>query len=369
MLFQGWWNDGQSARRLEVRVRLMGGRVVVTDAERDRVIAELAGERLQLAEEVYAGQPLRLKHPDWPDARLTVDDHAFADALGKVAPKVARRFHGKHGTLHRFAVWSGALVVTIALMVGLVQFGAAPLAAVAPLGWEEALGNSVMASASDQLGVCDHDDAEAHLETLAATLASDLDSRYTFRVRILDHDAVNAFATPGGYIAVFDGLIQRASGPNEVAGVLAHEVAHVIERHPTEAMIRRSGYALVISMIVGDVSGLAAVTGDAVRYLANTANSRASEAEADRLAMRMLNDNGFDSSGLVRFFETLEEAHGEMPEALSLLSTHPLTGDRLRDTSALARPGDDALSPRAWADIRSACGDSSPVSGRHQAGT
>jgi predicted Zn-dependent protease len=166
---------------------------------------------------------------------------------------------------------------------------------------------------------------------------------------------VNAFVLPGGYVAVFAGLIRKADGPDELAGVLAHEVAHGVARHPMEQLLQRSGYSLIASLVTGDMSGFAVLAGDAAAFIASMANSRADEAEADRMAMHLLNAAGIDSRGLPRFFEKLEDSHSSVPQALALVSTHPINEARMQDTRALAQEGRAALSTLEWRAAQQSC--------------
>lgn len=356
MDYPGWWNDGCSAERHPVRVRLMGRRLLVTGAEADRPLAELPLDGLALAEEIYAGQPLRLKHDGWPDARLTVDDHALMGKLIAAAPRLARRYHAQRSTLYRFTAWTGALVAVLALLLGVVQFGAEPLAALVPLEWEDALGTELMAGFIDEYGLCEANPGLGHVQDLVDELAAQAESPYRFRVHVLQGEEVNAFALPGGRIGVFDGLVKAADGPGELAGVLAHEVAHGIERHATEQIIRRSGYSLIASLVTGDLSGFAALAGDTAAFMASMANSRADEAEADRLAMRLLNAAGIDSAGLPRFFERLEESGRSLPDPLMLASTHPANAARIAETRSMVREGRAPLGDAEWQAVRQICG-------------
>ncbi len=355
MDYRGWWNDGQSAGRLEVRVRLLGPRLLVSTADNDAAVAELSLAGLALAEEVYARQPVRLKHDEWPDARLTVADHALMTKLIAAEPRLGHRYHGDRGTLHRLAIWGGGLLAVVAALVGVVQFGAEPLAAAIPQEWEKALGEGLMADFIEHYGLCDGEPGAGHVQALTDVLASAPGSPHRFRVHVLDGAEVNAFALPGGYVAVFRGLLERADGPGELAGVLAHEVAHGLERHPTEQLVRRSGFSLLTGLIAGDASGFAVLAGDVASFMADMANSRADEREADRLAMALLNDAGMDSRGLPRFFEKLQSEDGDLPQALALVSTHPASEARLAETQALARAGADPMTEEAWLAVKRAC--------------
>ena len=123
----------------------------------------------------------------------------------------------------------------------------------------------------------------------------------TPEISVIDSDTVNAFAAPGGQIGIFRGLIDEARSPAELAGVLAHEMGHVIKRHPSEAMVRSAGYSILVAALVGDTSSAMQIAARTGETLLNLAHSRSAEAEADRTAELMLNRAGYDSSGLDTF--------------------------------------------------------------------
>lgn len=213
-----------------------------------------------------------------------------------------------------------------------------------------------MADFIEHYGSCDDGSGQAHVQALVDQISLGADSGYRFRVHVLDGEEVNAFALPGGYVAVFRGLVREVEGPDELAGVLAHEVAHVIARHPMEHLLQRSGYSLIAALVTGDLSGFAAVAGDAAAFVASMANSRADELEADRLAIRLLNAAGIESRGLPRFFARLEASGAPMPRALALVSTHPAGEARVQQTRAVAREGRTALDAAQWQNVVEACG-------------
>ena len=105
---------------------------------------------------------------------------------------------------------------------------------------------------------------KAALETIVQRLAPFAARRdFDFRVRVIESEQVNAFALPGGQIVVFTGLLRRAERAEQVAGVLAHEMAHVTLRHGLRNVAHRAGLALGVQLLLGDVSGWARLAGDA----------------------------------------------------------------------------------------------------------
>ena len=156
------------------------------------------------------------------------------------------------------------------------------------------------------------------------------DRPWTFHV--VASDEVNAFAIPGGHVYVHTGLIQAASTPSELAGVLAHEVAHGAARHSTERLTKVYGLNTGLGLITGEESGLIEQILTRLGQRGTIAKfSRDDEREADRLGLGYLAEAGYDPRGMVRFFETLLQRRRDRPNALEqFFSSHPLTEERLQ---------------------------------------
>lgn len=144
------------------------------------------------------------------------------------------------------------------------------------------------------------------------------------RVFVAEDDAINAFALPGGTLVVNRGLIAATRTPEELAGVLAHEIQHVRLRHGLQALVRAAGMNVLWSLLAGDVGGSAA--GEAANKLLGLKFSRDAEHEADQGGFDLLVTRGIDPRGMVSFFGTLARSSGSTPPAL--LSTHPPSAAR-----------------------------------------
>lgn len=166
---------------------------------------------------------------------------------------------------------------------------------------------------------------------------------FRYRFNVIGDDEINAFAAPAGYIYVNTGTILKARNVSELAGVIAHEIGHVVKRH-IAANYNRAHTTSAMHQIGVMAAGIAG--GQAAASLANAAGGFASmaylnsfgrdaEREADVFAVRVMARAGYDPRGLVTFFETLKEESG--PSASGLLSSHPATAERIADTNALIR--------------------------------
>ncbi len=174
-----------------------------------------------------------------------------------------------------------------------------------------------------------------YVNRIGQTLVRNSDARVPFVIKVIDNDEVNAFALPGGYFYVNSGLILAAENEAELAGVMAHEIAHVAARHATKNATRQQLLNLATIPLIF-VGGPAAY---AVRQFMGLAIpmtflkfSRNAEREADLLGLEYQYASGYDPEEFVRFFEKLhkgekKQKHGFLAKAFA---THPMTGDRIK---------------------------------------
>jgi beta-barrel assembly-enhancing protease len=198
---------------------------------------------------------------------------------------------------------------------------------------------------------------DAITETLVKTLPEE---RYPFRVIVANNPTVNALAAPGGFIVVFRGLLERTESAEELAGVLAHEIQHVMHRHSTKAILRQAGAGVLMAALVGDVSAVVAFGLQSARTLGDLRYSRQAELEADRDGMRMLHAAAVDPAGMLSFFQAMQREEGTPQSATRYLSTHPAAVDRLQALTTLAaartRPPAKLLPSVDWNEVTKMCG-------------
>ena len=213
----------------------------------------------------------------------------------------------------------------------LARAAANSLANHAPVAWEEHLTDKVIAE-HPKLFIIETNDARIGVVTqLVARLAAALppaERRYQFRAALIDRPVVNAFALPGGRIFVFTGLLDRVQKPEELAGVLAHEMAHVTQRHGLRKLITGGGPYYVLRLFVSDQQGVLSVISAGSQLLVNQSYSRDVEREADTIGWHYLMAADIDPRGLADFFqlETEGEAATTIPE---MFRNHPATSERI----------------------------------------
>lgn len=147
---------------------------------------------------------------------------------------------------------------------------------------------------------------------------------------INDPKTVNAFATPGGYLYVYTGLLLAADNEAQVAGVLAHESGHVVARHSARAMVNAYGLQAITELALGKNPNAAAqIAAQLVGGGAMLAHSRSEETEADEYGAKYAAGANYDPRGLIIFFQKLQQMQGKSPEALKWLSDHPTNAERV----------------------------------------
>lgn len=204
-----------------------------------------------------------------------------------------------------------------------------------PLSWEESLGESAYRQFLSGQTVVKEGPAVQAVQAMADRLTAHLvESPYRFQVTVVENHAINAFALPGGYIVVFSGLLKQANGPDEVAGVLGHEMNHVLLRHAMERIVKNMGLVAVITVLTGNQQGLAGVMKELGIELVTLKFGREQELEADLEGLRLLHRARVSPDGMITFFQRLAESEGRM---VALLSTHPMSearAERLRTAAA-----------------------------------
>lgn len=167
---------------------------------------------------------------------------------------------------------------------------------------------------------------------------------YDFHIAIIDQNVENAFAVPGGYVYVYTGIINSMQSESELAGVLAHEIAHVTQHHYRDAMMKTTGITLVVEALAGsDSSVLKNAVKGVFTQLAALKVSRSNEDEADAYGTRYLGYSGWDPYGIADFFSRMESG------GISWLSTHPDPKVRVQNVKDLVhKEGEGYEGQPAW---------------------
>lgn len=217
---------------------------------------------------------------------------------------------------------------------------------------EGQLGRSVMMQLYNAGVVVDDPLLTEYIQSIGSKIASHANNGdHRFRFFVVEDSRINAFAMPGGYIGVHTGLILASENESELAGVLAHEVSHVTQRHIARTLYdsQRTGIMTMAAMLAAALLGAAAdLPGDAIAGALSASQAmaaqrrinftRSNEHEADRVGIEVLASAGYDPYAMSSFFEKLSKRYGvarqEIPE---MLQTHPVTATRIAEARDRAR--------------------------------
>lgn len=271
----------------------------------------------------------------------------------------------------RLAAWAVAAVASVGLQIGvLVPLLADRLAVYIPPEGERALGETTFEQIREALAgtglpplaTCDDPDGLEALQRMMARLNEGHELPQDINVFVLDHQMINAFALPGGFVVFFRGLIEAAESPNEVASVMAHEIGHVANRDPTRHAMRSAGSIGILGLLFGDFAGGAAVLFLTERLI-SAKYSQEAETGADSFAHEALERANVSPAALGDMFDRLRKKYGDNDGITAHFLSHPAIGDRIERARAAAREGADygqIISDEDWQLIKGVCGDSKP---------
>jgi Zn-dependent protease with chaperone function len=332
--------DGLTADQHEAEVGAEGGELIVkTGGERTRISAN----ELAIVDE--SAQSLVLSRKGWAGWRLVLDQ-PVDEPVRSLLPKAGR--YGRW--IDRVGL--GRATLTLAGIAGAVLFvgysAPAWLAPLVPASWERNLGTALVGDFGDN--ACRSPAARRGLEKMARRIEPG--AKIPIAMTLIDVGIFNAAALPGGQIVIFDGALDETKNPDAMAGVLAHEIAHVRRRHVTQALIRELGIGALIRLFAGGVGANA-------EQLVSLSYTRSNEAEADADAIASLDRANIDPRPTAALFSHLDKEDGNL-DAIEWLNSHPRSEDRARKFAASYRAGrnyEPSIAAADYAAIRKACPD------------
>lgn len=348
--FQAVFYDGQTPKAHAARVQVLNRDLVV---RYDGAPAEI-----WLLDDVIILQRPRdglegiIGNWHKPDQQLLVDDIALFRQLINRIPKPTRRRDQLKIPLAILSIMA-AFVIAVTIIIPYFATSFAPLI---PFEWEAKLGKNMYAQWMDGEQICSHPEGIAALHTLQTKLPF----KHTIQLAVMRSDKANAFTLPGGYIVLLEGLIREAESPEEVAGILAHELGHVYHRHILERTLNTVGIGLMVDMFTGG-GGTAIYATSAILQLSF---SREQEAEADRYALTLLDQNHINPTRMADFFSRAAKTKEgkQWQEMLEFLSTHPAAQARMDDIRQWAAEQktdyQPVLSLPEWDALKNICADS-----------
>jgi Zn-dependent protease with chaperone function len=290
-------------------------------------------------------------------ARLEVRDAVLAAELASRCGRLDENVPGRRGVA-AIVGWSLAAAVSIVLVVLFgVPLAADRLTPLVPESFERRLGDVADGQVKTLFGgkVCDNADGRLAFVKLVNALreAAGLDT--SVQSGVLATPIPNAFALPGGKVYLFNGLLAKADNVDEVAGVLAHELGHLSHRDSLRGVIYNGGTSFLIGLLFGDITGSSALI-FASRTLVTASHSREAEQDADSFAIETMHRLGRLAKPMGELMLRVTGKEGD--KGLSIVSSHPLTEDRLARMSREDRPasGPPLLTAEEWRSLKSICG-------------
>jgi beta-barrel assembly-enhancing protease len=317
----------------------VAGEILRFSAPPEAIEMPLSG--LKVTRGGHNNEHIFLEHPAQPGWSVSTKDSQLlshpalvsdADVGGQL--KRLPREHRTRGLLVAAAVLFALLAALIITVVTCRDWLVEKIADRIPVSWEVSLGEGLYNQLKSEEEIVADAVREKQIATITAPLLQAVGTNlYSFQFHILNDTNINAFAVPGGHIFIHTGLLEAADTPEEIAGVLAHEIAHVTERHGFRALINSAGLYLIVQFFFGDTSGAMAVLTDGSRMLLEQSYSRDFERQADDLGWNYLLKANIDPRGMIRFFKRMKEEEANNPQlqgALQLLNTHPATEERMQ---------------------------------------
>ena len=359
------WSDGRTAVAHDATANLTADGIAIA-------LASSSTHFIWPYHTLSAGEPLRqhsvdavIRSKSAPGCSLFVPDPKFVASLAKLTPRLTARAE-RAERWHNARPWVAGMLAVVVLITAANVFDFSPahaLAQMVPQSWSRRLGDETMRSMTEGKKSCVEPAGMAAVETLmrrlsTGGLSTGFGHAEPFEVIVSDWTVVNAFAVPGGKIILLKGLIDKAQSPDELAGVLAHEMGHGISLHAETGIIRAVGFAAALEFMMGGSSGTLANLG---LVLAQLSYSRVAEHEADLQAIALLKKAQISPHGFADFFKRMEDTERDGDKGkgwtnLDLLRSHPPTAERAAlIESQPAYEATPALSPELWQNLKQVC--------------
>ena len=363
----GKYFDGKSARQMSVNVHMDTRHntavLVIQPVESAEIIWPL--EELREVREQARDEGIVLSLGQDGIARLILLHGAAEDLIRKTAPKLGKVVV-KKSKLRQLAFWSGGAVASVALIMFVILPALSnQLATMIPVEREAAIGQTAMTQIHKFLGgsdekdlTCSNPDGVLALQKMTARMLGDTEVPYDLQVKVFKHKMINAFAVPGGNVVLFEGLLDAARSPEEVAGVLGHEIGHVMNRDPMRLTLRSAGSVGILGMVFGDFAGgfMALVL---TEKLISAQYAQGAESDADEFAHELMADAKLPAASFAEFFRTLKDKHGGQSGLMSHLASHPDLDGRANAAVAADVVGDanyePVLTPFEWRALQNIC--------------
>jgi len=290
---------------------------------------------------------------------VRIADRTMIDSLHRIAPATKAQFKSPSNQKVGLVVagYVGGIAAAGLLAWFAIGWIGSWAAMLAPRSWEKKIGDVAIREFAPEGSTCSDRDLYLAMQAISRRLSESLPAEQgPFDIRVVDQPVLNAVTLPGGYIVVYRGLLRSADTPEELAGVLAHEMQHAVQRHSMKALGREAALWMLIGLVTGGSDPVTARMGGA---LAGMKMQREDELEADDGALEMLRSARISAAGFLSFFEKLARNDTAVPWLDGALSTHPATVERIARVRAWQAARDyysqPILETEHWRRVRVSC--------------
>ncbi|MGD9592710.1 MAG: M48 family metallopeptidase [Candidatus Berkiella sp.] len=344
--------DGKSLKPLDVTVEIQDKQLLIKVAMSD-IIYQWHYDRLQVMEPPHDNRDIVLGYKDQLGARLIVKERQHYDQIIKKIPSKHVKLSSVNHPWHKLMVVAISCSVLLVILLFGIPIGAPFIAQIVPQKWDDKLGQYVIKAMSDTGQECVAQSGEKALKQMVKRLSKGSNVSFDVKVVKSTKDNINAFAVPGNHLIIFSGLLDFAQSPDEVAGVLAHEMGHAIEHHPTQGLIRTMGINIVVASSIGS-------SADYLTQLFHLKFSREDESRADDIAVMLLKKANVSTKGFSQFFERFakeNELLSEHEEVLEYISSHPGMKQRMQRIKSIGNQSTTtpSLTTKEWQDLKNIC--------------
>jgi beta-barrel assembly-enhancing protease len=355
--FQGNWSSGQTANAVPAVIGFEADGLSVEAADGGPIAFWHYGDLLP-------GTPIRrssayvlLRSSQTPRAVLFIQGEGAGALLIRHAPQTAQSYH-------RLRIVSRSLIATAVILIAgaaLNFSGVSPSKAVAafiPDSVADRMGTRNVQMFGRVAPACANQPGNAALQRILDRLQSGGDYGPPFKLHVVQFGIANAFALPGRHIVLLSGLVKQAKSPEEVAGVLAHEMGHGLEKDPEVLLVRSTSMDALLQLLTGQSGTQTPLAAGA--FILKLRYSRDAERSADAHAVEILRNSHIEPKPTGDFFlryAAKSEAGNKSSVLGGYLSTHPSSNERaqlfLTQPAYTAQP---VLNEKEWADAQAVCG-------------
>jgi beta-barrel assembly-enhancing protease len=352
--YEGRWSSGESAGGVPAAIDFESAGLSIKGADGVQLAFWNYEDLLPAAPIAKGAADALLRHSQTPRATLFVRGAGIGKALIARAPRTAQSFQRFKIVRLSLIVTAVAAVAGLALLFGRVS-ASKTVAALIPAEAANRLGQQSIEMFGPIAPACINQPGNLALQRILDRLRAGGKYGSSFTLHIARSGIANAFALPGRHIVLLSGLVKQAKSPEEVAGVLAHEMGHGLERDPEALFVRSVGMQVLIQFLTGQSGSQSPLTAGAL--LLQLRYSRQAEYEADSHAIEILRNAKISSQPTAGFF-LRDQAKSSEGGLLSYLSTHPSSKNRAAlFKSQPPYPAEPIIGSKEWADAQAICED------------